>query len=620
MVERSWPIAAAPGRGTGPAIQLAGVADFSLGRLEVRPSRGEIQGEGPAERLEPRVMQALVALSARAGRTISRQELIDQCWGGVVVGRDALNRVISILRRLSARTDRAFRIETLPRIGYRLVAEVTLDERAPDPTAESRLIAVLPFDGDGPATALAEGVTEAILSALTRHGGVAVAARHSSLQFRGARKPDAGRALGVSHLVDGSVAVAGDRVLVTAYLIDARRQVTLWSDRIDGAIGGLFQVQDQIARRVVETFDLQLGRAAQAGPADPEVYDLYAHAMLALEQPAREPVEQALAYLKEVTARAPDFALGWAGLAEGLRRRLLYSPPPLQEPALTQSRQAAERALELDPGLGQAYGTLANLLPRFNRWAEVETLFNRGLGLAPNSPELRHQHALFLMAVGRSREGLEALLALQRLNPLSASVSVEVASALFDCGQETAALAAVDRAYGLWPTIVLVWSESVRLHMMARDYATVLALLDAPPPSISENDPNIARRRLHTIARRDRRPEDLAAAAANFRVFAEVGGAPAVVAVHALTTLGRDDDALQIARRIFGPDGSALAQPGVNMMGTFALAGEPDSSVLFRADTASMRGAAAFGAILQAIGLEDYWRRAGIVPDFRRLG
>jgi TolB-like protein len=602
-------------------IILAREPDFALGRLQVRPSRGEVQGDGAAERLEPRVMQALVALAARDGRTVSREELIEQCWAGVVVSRDAVNRVISILRGLAERSEGSFRIETLARIGYRLIA-IAEPRAEPRATAvdDPRLIAVLPFDSEGGSSAglLADGVTEAILSGLTRNGGIAVAARHSSVQFRGARKPEAAVALRASHLVDGSVRVEGGDLRVTAYLIDAERQQTLWSEQFDAPIARVFQVQDQIAGRVVETLDVRLGLRKRVGAVDPVAYDLYTRAVLALEQPAREPVEQALAYLNDVVVRSPTFALAWASLAEAQRRRMLYSPPPLQDPGRADSRRSAERALELDPQLGQAYGTLASLLPRFNRWQEVERLFDLGLALTPENPELRHLHAQFLMATGRTRDGLTALLALQRINPLSASVAVDVAAALLDGGRPVEALAAIDRAYALWPAIMLVWSERVRLNVVVGNYGTAAAMLDAPPPSVGANDPNIARRRLHLAARRDRRKADLAAAVENFRAFAEIGGAPAVVAIHALTTLDEDQHALAIADRIFRSPSPPAMRPGVNMMGTYALAGEPDSTVLFRQDTASIRHSPGFEDIVARIGLIDYWRQAGITPDFRR--
>ncbi|MDB5424485.1 MAG: hypothetical protein JWQ29_1901 [Phenylobacterium sp.] len=619
MNERSQPFDAREANDRGQRIVLAREPDFRLGRLQVRPSRGEIHGEGVMERLEPRVMQVLVALARRNGDTVPRQELIDRCWGGVVVGKDAVNRVISLLRSLAERMGGSFRIETLARIGYRLLVGKAGPMGAGAAALDVRIVAVLPFDSEGGASAglLADGISEAILSGLTRNGGIAVAARHSSLQFRGARKVDAASALGASHLVDGSVAADGDKLRVTAYLIDAERQLTLWSEQFDGAVSRVFEVQDQIARRVVETLDLRIGRGRRPGPVDALVHDLYTRALMALEQPAREPVEQALTYLNDVVRRAPKFALGWAGLAEAQRRRMLYEPPLLQDSLRIESQRSAERALDLDPDLGHAYGTLANLLPRFGRWREVERLFDRGLAITPESPELRHLHAQFLMSVGRMREGLRSLLALQRINPLSASVAVEVASALMDCGQDSEALASADRAYALWPNVMLVWSESVRLHLVAGNYGIVEAMLNAPPPNVAADDPNLSRRRLHLVATRDRRPEDLDAATANFQSFAKLGGAPSIVAIHALTTLGRDRQALAVADETFRLPCSPAIDPGVNMMGTYALAGEPDSAVLFRRDTASIRGQRQFNDIVDRIGLEDYWRECGATPTFR---
>jgi TolB-like protein len=605
------------GVSSGP-VRLSQEPDFTLGGLRVRPSLSEIEAEGEVTRLEPRVMQTLVALAKRDGGTVSREELVTQCWGGVVVGKDAVNRVISILRAIAARSDGAFRIETLSRIGYRLIAAGRTARAEPDLSV--RLLAVLPFDGEGGplASRIADGISEAILSELTRNGGMAVAARHSSFQLRGERKAQAHTALRASHVVDGAVSVEGDQLRVTAYLIDAARNVTLWSEQFDVATSEVFGVQDRIARRVADTLRVRIGQRPGGGTVDPIAYDLYTRAVLALEQPAREPVEQAVAYLTEVAARAPKFALGWAALAEAQRLRMLYRPPSEQEPERAESQRSVERALHEDPELGQAYGTLANLLPRFNRWREVEALFDRGLALTPASPSLRHLYAQFLMAVGFTEAGLDALLGLQRVNPLSAGVAVDVASALFDGGRDAEALSAVDRAYSLWPGLILVWSERVRLHVLAGHYDIVAAMLDAPPPAVGANDQNVARRRLHMVARRDQRAEDLAAASANFEAFSQIGVAPAVVAIHALTSLDLNVPALAVADQVFRTNAAPTLRPGVNMMGTYALAGEPDTAVLFRRDTASIRDTAGFDAILARIGLEDFWRESGTTPDFRR--
>ncbi|MEO7053535.1 MAG: winged helix-turn-helix domain-containing protein, partial [Rhizomicrobium sp.] len=108
---------AMPARG---AIRLADVPDFVLGGVSVRASRGELMQGGNVERVEPRLMQVLVALAQANGATVSRQELTARCWGGLAMSPDAVNRVISLLRQLLTRLEPGARIETLPRIGYRL--------------------------------------------------------------------------------------------------------------------------------------------------------------------------------------------------------------------------------------------------------------------------------------------------------------------------------------------------------------------------------------------------------------------------------------------------------------------------------------------------------------------
>src|SRR5688572_15909558 len=106
--------------GAGKAIELAEEGDLSLGKLLVCPSRREILADGKTEMIEPRVMQVLVALARRRGEVVSREQLIESCWGGRFVSEDALNRCMTKVRKLAAPD--AFALETIPRVGYRLVA------------------------------------------------------------------------------------------------------------------------------------------------------------------------------------------------------------------------------------------------------------------------------------------------------------------------------------------------------------------------------------------------------------------------------------------------------------------------------------------------------------------
>ena len=479
-------------------IRLAAESDFAIGALQVRPSRGEVECGDAVSRLEPRLMQVLIALAQADGETVSRDELIARCWGGTIVSPDAINRVISLLRRLLATSAPGARLETLPRIGYRLTGH---EQPASEPVTDKR-----------------------------------APIQHSE------------------------------------------------------------------------------------GTCDPLVRDLFTRAMVGLEQPAREPLEQARAYLTQAVARAPDFAAGWAALGEAQRLLMLYLPAPMQGAARAESSRSIERAIALDPQAGQPYGTLANLVPRFNNWSEVEGLFEQGLARTPDSAGLVHAFAQFLLSTGRTAEAVDRLAVLRARNPLSAAIAIDLASALFDIDRESEAIAAIDEAYSLWPGIMLVWSECVRMHVVAGDYDRVQALLDAPPPGIAADDPNLARRRLHLIARRDRRPTDMAAACGNFLDFSRIGIAPATVAIHALTTLDQPEAAFDVAEAIFRPDPAQAQSPGVNMMGTYTLAGQPDSVVLFRRDTANLRELPGFQAILERTGLQAYWDGRGVRPDFRVCG
>src|SRR5262245_34077172 len=113
-------------------IELARTADFDVGAMRVRPVALEVDYAGQTQRLEPRVMQALVALCEANGEVVSRDDLIARCWSGLVVGDDAINRVMSKIRRLSKGDGGgAFKLETVPRVGYRLEIESAQDSPAP---------------------------------------------------------------------------------------------------------------------------------------------------------------------------------------------------------------------------------------------------------------------------------------------------------------------------------------------------------------------------------------------------------------------------------------------------------------------------------------------------------
>jgi len=238
-------------------VRLAHEAPLRLGGLTIEPAlRCVAHDAGAVEIVEPRVMQVLVALIRAEGRIVSRDELLMSCWNDVVVGDDAITRVIGRLRRLLDGIGQGgFKLETVTKVGYRLVPSGREAEAAT--TAGPRL-AVLAFDnlcdGEGDDMAwFSNGVSEEILQTIASSSvAIEVIGRGSSFQFHGAEKAAShvAAALNVTHVLDGSVRRRGLTVRISAQLIECAGQTTLWSDRFDRKFSDFLAVQDEIAETV----------------------------------------------------------------------------------------------------------------------------------------------------------------------------------------------------------------------------------------------------------------------------------------------------------------------------------------------------------------------------------
>jgi TolB-like protein/DNA-binding winged helix-turn-helix (wHTH) protein len=245
---------------SGAPVRLADEGRLTLGALTIEPALRRVAHDGGgAEIVEPRVMQVLVAFVRAEGRILSRDELLARCWHGVVVGEDAITRVMGRLRRLLEGVGQGeFKLETLTKVGYRLVPAGGVGDapawQGPAPAAEPRL-AVLAFDNlceDDDLDWFSTGVSEEILQTVASGVDLEVIGRGSSFQFRGAEKSAShvAAALNVTHLLDGSVRRRGPMVRVSAQLIECASQTALWSDRFDRELSDCLAVQDEIARAV----------------------------------------------------------------------------------------------------------------------------------------------------------------------------------------------------------------------------------------------------------------------------------------------------------------------------------------------------------------------------------
>jgi serine/threonine-protein kinase len=228
--------------------------------------------------------------------------------------------------------------------------------------------AVLPFDDLNPGSDqeyFSDGLTEELITALSRVEGIRVAARTSSFQFKGQQVDvrEVGRRLQVGSVLEGSVRRSGNRVRITAQLVNARDGYQLWASAYDRELADVFAVQEEIAQAIIAALRVRLGvrdsAVLRARPtADPEAHDLYLKGRFAWNRRTAAGMEEAVRYLERAVARDSTFATAWAGLADAYVLVVPYAGAP-RETTWPKARAAAMRALALDSTLGEAHTALA---------------------------------------------------------------------------------------------------------------------------------------------------------------------------------------------------------------------------------------------------------------------
>jgi TolB-like protein/tRNA A-37 threonylcarbamoyl transferase component Bud32 len=282
-------------------------------------------------------------------------------------------------------------------------------------------LALLPLEnlsGDPGQEYFADGMTEALITDLARLRGLKrVIARGSVMRYKGTRKPlsEIARELKVDALVTGAVLRGGDRVRITAQLINPATEEQLWADGYERSLRDVLALQSEVARAIADKIRVKLtpqeqSLAASARQVNPEAYQAYLKGRFHWYNPAPQDLETALQYFQLALERDPNLALAYTGIAQTwlARGHLGYIPP---REALPKAKAAALKAVQLDDTLVEAHHTLAALAFYFEwNWPAAEEQFQRGIDLNPNYPDLRVVHAAFLAAMGRwqgAREGFE---------------------------------------------------------------------------------------------------------------------------------------------------------------------------------------------------------------------
>ena len=490
--------------------QLSDVRPFRVGGYHVEPSTLRlISSDETVLRLEPRSMQVLVYLAEHQGKVVSRAELEEKIWEGRVVGEDALTNTIAKLRRAFADSARnPTVIETLPKTGYHLIAEVDWDEVASASHkrdfshpgmwvgllivlamlgggaiwwANQRLaapglgisfqgdrlegipaVAIMPFEnlGDKPQQDyFSNGITTNLITDLAKISGLMVIAQGSVFPYQGSKSgtKDISRELDADYIVRGSVERQDDRVRVNVQLIEAASEQALWAERYDTELNDVFKLQDQVATSLVAALKIELSPDerdifSRYPTANVQAYDLflrgleeYGHRTPLGDISAREHFEQAIEL-------DPKFARAVAGLALVHSRDAIDGWGTTPDQSLDRALDLVGKAKDLNPAIPQVHFVAGQVALFSGRHDEAIEAAQRAIGYSPNYADAYALLAWILNYAGQPEGALAVLATARRLNPvIPASYSVILGEILFSQGNYKAALAEFERALQINP-------------------------------------------------------------------------------------------------------------------------------------------------------------------------
>ncbi len=404
----------------------------------------ELTCAGAAVPLQPQVFDLLLYLVAQRARVVSKGDLISQIWSDRIVSDSALNSRINAARKALSDDGATQRlIKTIPRKGFRFIGEVREEVAASPVLAEAgplpaRVmdrpgIAVLAFEnmsGDPAQEYFGDGISEDILTALSKQRWFMVIARNSSFTYKGraVHIRQIAEELGVRYIVEGSVRKADNRVRITAQLNDATSGSHLWAERYDRVLIDVFAVQDEITNAIAAAIEPQIHaaenfRADRKPPSRLDAWDLVMRALSHYWRVTRQDHLAAQALLERAIAIDPSYGqalsvlaashmfgvhLGWADLA---------ATAPVAEAAVL-------AAVRCDHEDAWAHAALGSVCFSTRRLADALSEFEQALTLNPNFSLAQGYYALALSYAGRSKDSFEAAQRAIRLSPRDPSLAI----------------------------------------------------------------------------------------------------------------------------------------------------------------------------------------------------
>ncbi|HWC73165.1 MAG TPA: winged helix-turn-helix domain-containing protein [Gemmatimonadales bacterium] len=465
------------------------MAVIRFGPFAVDLRAGELRKEGKKIRLQQQPLRLLVLLLEHPGEVVTREELRQAIWpthefGSFDEGLDAA--VYKLRSALGDSAEKPRFVETLPRRGYRFIGTIdgvtssvprrswhapirkpfiltggvaaalalALSLRAGPTGRHIHSLVVLPLanmSGDSTQEYVADGMTETLITDLGKIAGLRVISRTSAMHYKGTREtlPAIGRELHVDAVVEGSVLRSGDRVRVTAQLVEAPTDRHLWAETYERDVRDVLGLEDAVARAITNEVQLRLadvpGRGSVATtnrtrPVDPDAYDLYLRGRREWDTWTENGVRASIVYFERAIQRDSSYAPAWAGLSDAYGGLAGSNSLP-SEWAWRKADTAARRAIQLDDSLSDAHASLAMVLAHlYWSWPAAEQEFRRAIALNSNNAFAHQQYGDVLSRGGQFDAAIREMQRALELDPLSPNKQSSVGAALYRAGRYDEAL------------------------------------------------------------------------------------------------------------------------------------------------------------------------------------
>jgi DNA-binding winged helix-turn-helix (wHTH) protein/tetratricopeptide (TPR) repeat protein len=431
------------------------VYEFNGFRLEV--AQGRLLYEGQAVPLKPKILDLLRYLIERRGQLVVKEELMKEIWPDAIVEENNITVSMSVLRKtLGDDGERRQLIETVPRRGYRFVAEVkesspaiateeARQNRSQTPVQEEEIdsLAVIPkSDGNDPNVEyLSEGITESIINTLSRIRRLRVLACSTVFRFKGkdVDPQTVGLQLNVKGVMMIRVMRLGEKLIIRSELVKVSDGSQVWGEQYNRSPADILGIQEEIAKAISENLKFSLTsqdemRLTKKPTENIEAFNLYLRGRYFWNKYNKEWVLKAIEAFQQAIAIDANYALAYCGLADAYFRLSNVHFQPRE--VLPKAREAALRAVEIDENLAEAHASLALISVYYDHdWVRAEREFKKALELAPDLILAHQRYGSYLTFMGRFEEAIRHYETALELDPFSLQINMNLASAYYLRGE-----------------------------------------------------------------------------------------------------------------------------------------------------------------------------------------